>query len=198
MKTPAAPEPALRRDATRTKAAILEAAGALFSDRGYAQAGIRDIAQRAGINSALVLRYFGSKEQLFEAALMEALHPDVLFDTPRERFGEHVVRKLMELEGQSPNPLSMVALALGEPQARAVASRLIREQVIVPLSRWLGAPQAESRAARIAMLCSGFRMYCTLAPFDPQPLPLEAEAQAWLANILQGIVDQIEDPLLPA
>ena len=61
-----APRP---RDAEQTRAEILRAARLLFATRGYANAGMREIASAAGITPALVVRYFGSKRDLFLAAI---------------------------------------------------------------------------------------------------------------------------------
>jgi AcrR family transcriptional regulator len=57
-----------RRDAAATRRALLDAATALFAERGYDRTTVRDIATRAGVNQALLFRYFGSKEALFAEA----------------------------------------------------------------------------------------------------------------------------------
>jgi AcrR family transcriptional regulator len=49
--------------------AVLEAATELFAARGYAAVSVRDIAQSAGINHALVHRHFGTKREVLKAAL---------------------------------------------------------------------------------------------------------------------------------
>ncbi|MBB4904359.1 TetR/AcrR family transcriptional regulator [Actinophytocola algeriensis] len=54
-----------RRDSVATRQALLDAATALFAERGYDRTTVRDIATRAGANQALLFRYFGSKEALF-------------------------------------------------------------------------------------------------------------------------------------
>jgi AcrR family transcriptional regulator len=58
-----------RRDPEYHRAAILAAARAAFTEKGYTRATIRDIAQRAGVTHGLVLRQFSTKEQLFLAAV---------------------------------------------------------------------------------------------------------------------------------
>jgi AcrR family transcriptional regulator len=58
-----------KRDASATKAALLRAAQELFTERGYERTTVRDIADRAGVNQALLFRYFGNKEDLFQAVL---------------------------------------------------------------------------------------------------------------------------------
>jgi AcrR family transcriptional regulator len=54
-----------RRDPDK-KMAILRAARRLFTERGYADTTVRDIADRAGVNQSLIFRYCGSKHELIE------------------------------------------------------------------------------------------------------------------------------------
>lgn len=58
-----------RRDPVATKAALLRAAVAEFAAKGLAGARIDEIAQRAGVNKQLVYHYFGSKDDIYAAAL---------------------------------------------------------------------------------------------------------------------------------
>jgi AcrR family transcriptional regulator len=55
-----------------TKARLLEAAGEEFAERGFGEARVRAICERAGANLAAVNYHFGGKEQLYLAAVMEA------------------------------------------------------------------------------------------------------------------------------
>lgn len=48
---------------------ILEAAEALLGEVGYDGVSMRDVAQRAGVNKALIFYYFSSKAELFERVL---------------------------------------------------------------------------------------------------------------------------------
>jgi AcrR family transcriptional regulator len=52
-----------------TRAALLDAARAVFAERGYDGATVRAIAERAGVDPAMVNHWFGGKEPLFVAAL---------------------------------------------------------------------------------------------------------------------------------
>jgi len=56
-------------DADATRRDLLDAGAALFEERGYQGATLRDIGERAGVDPALVARYFGSKEGLYLASL---------------------------------------------------------------------------------------------------------------------------------
>ena len=46
---------------------IMESAEKLFADKGFSGTSVRDIAETAGVNLAMISYYFGSKEKLFEA-----------------------------------------------------------------------------------------------------------------------------------
>ncbi len=48
---------------------ILDAAEELFADKGFEGTSVRDIAQRAKINVAMISYYFGSKEKLLESLI---------------------------------------------------------------------------------------------------------------------------------
>ena len=54
-----------RIDGAETREAILKAAESEFAEKGFALASAREICRRAGVNSALLSRYFGSKESLY-------------------------------------------------------------------------------------------------------------------------------------
>jgi Transcriptional regulator len=65
--------PAARaRDAGKTRQLLLHAARRRFARDGYSATTVRDIATDAGVNVALINRYFSSKEGLFEACLARA------------------------------------------------------------------------------------------------------------------------------
>jgi AcrR family transcriptional regulator len=58
-----------RRDAARSRALLLTAATDLFAERGFDRTTVRDIGERAGVDPALIARYYGGKAQLYLAAL---------------------------------------------------------------------------------------------------------------------------------
>jgi AcrR family transcriptional regulator len=64
--------PKRRRDAAATRSAIFEAATRRFACQGYQYAGVREIAADAGVDAAMVNRYFGSKEGLFAEVIERA------------------------------------------------------------------------------------------------------------------------------
>src|SRR3546814_647330 len=72
-----------KRDATATRAAILTAARDRFLRDSYDSVGLRDIANGAGVDVALIGRYFGGKEGLFREVVMDEKHPK-LFREPTD------------------------------------------------------------------------------------------------------------------
>jgi AcrR family transcriptional regulator len=83
-----------RRDATATKAALLSAARELFIERGFDHTTVRDIAALAGANQSLLFRYFGSKEALFRAAMINQ-SDQLLAETPPEQLVGAVLARLL-------------------------------------------------------------------------------------------------------
>src|SRR5271170_2265833 len=60
------------RDAAASKDALLQAAQTLFGQHGFEGTTIREIGERAGADAALIARYFGSKADLYIAAVAAA------------------------------------------------------------------------------------------------------------------------------
>ena len=59
--------PGRRRDAAATRDALLTAGGELFAERGYDGVPVAAIAQKAGVNKAMINYHFGGKRKLYLA-----------------------------------------------------------------------------------------------------------------------------------
>ncbi|WUD70734.1 TetR family transcriptional regulator [Streptomyces sp. NBC_00510] len=74
--------PSRKRDSTRSRERLFQAASELFSERGFDRTTIRDIGERAGVDPALIARYFNNKSGLYTAVLRaelgDATPPDLL------------------------------------------------------------------------------------------------------------------------
>ncbi|MCB2080085.1 MAG: TetR family transcriptional regulator [Novosphingobium sp.] len=176
------------RNAEATRAALLEAAQAVFSSTSYAQAGIRQIAEKANTSSAMVVRYFGSKAGIFEAAMVAAVPTALALANDRGTFGAFMARALLDPANEIKPPM-MMALASGDPEASAIAERVMYEQGVVALADWLGGERARERAMAIAMTATGFALY--LRQFDwPRITQGERDVlERWFAGQVQALVD---------
>lgn len=187
-KTPAPRKAGVKqRNAASTKAAILAAAQSAFATEGYANVGVREIAAAAGVDRALIVRYFGSKEALFEAALTERLQYGYSTDIDRENFGKEAVRNFLGESGNGPSPLLMMVMASADPTVRAVSMEIEERLVLKPLARWIGPPNGKARALNIIMLWSGFLLYLRLGL--PSLRKITPATRKWLEDSIQALVD---------
>lgn len=174
----------------RTKQAILQAAQALFATRGYAEAGVRDIAGLAGVNPALIARYYGSKLELFEVALDSLLDVTPFTTVDRAVFGERLAAAFFETRPDAASVIPMLVFAAGDSQARQSALRLLGERVVRPLEAWFGEAQADERSAQLIAVITGFYTYRLMLPLKPLTGEPSASMRQWLARTLQEIVDR--------
>lgn len=149
---------------------------------------MRGIAADAGIDPALVVRYFGSKEKLFEEALAASLDVAPLTAVPRAEFGKAVVAYFLADGDGARNPLPMMVLAAADPAARAVTVRLLASHVLAPIGAWIGTDDGAARAARILAICSGFFTYRLLLPIGYFADDLDPATRTWLERALQAAV----------
>lgn len=179
-----------RRDPIQTRARILAAAQEAFAEIGYQQAGIRDIAARAGVTSPMLLHYFGSKLGLFEAALIASMDNDALFEAPKEGFGRYLMEQLSNRSLAIRTP-ALIALSTGDEEARAVTARVARDHAIEPLAQWLGPPNGHARAVQISMLAISYILFTRQVPLLAQESEADRDLTNRTAETIQAIVDAV-------
>ena len=72
----------IRGDGEKTREALIEAAGELAAERGWANVAARDVCDLAGVNCASVNYWFGGRDQLYEVVLSRI--PDTIFSQELE------------------------------------------------------------------------------------------------------------------
>ena len=190
---PSAATPKRVRNAEKTKANIIAAAQTLFSQRGYAQTGLRDIAKAADVSLALPARYFESKAGLFEAALKDALGLQGILSADKHSFGRNLVQAVLDPTMPITMP-AMISLAIGDDEAAAVAREFTKQHILEPIAKWLGRPHGRARAYVILMISTGFVIYNRHIILDASH-PSRSKVGAWLENTVQEIVDGSEEAL---
>lgn len=145
---------AFTRRSEATRAAILAAARQLLITKGYEAMTIRAVAAEAGIDPSMVMRYYGSKDGLFAAAVdVDLLLPDPL-GWPREEVGarlaDHIVARW---EGALSDELIILLLRSVATKRVAVEAmnRMNHSQILKFVARVTGdEPDAGRRAALLA------------------------------------------------
>ncbi|PBC62579.1 TetR family transcriptional regulator [Streptomyces sp. Tue6028] len=180
--------------APATRDQILEAARAEFSERGYEKASVRGIAKAAGVDSALVHHYFGTKEQVFEAAIEVAFAPALaapaaIEDGPLDGVGERLTRFVF---GVWENPatrtplLAIVRSAVNNEAAAAVFRRLVAAQLLRRIVQQLDLPDAELRAELAAAQLVGTAMLRYVIKIEPLASADLERIVARVAPVVQG------------
>ncbi|HEY5332684.1 MAG TPA: TetR family transcriptional regulator, partial [Solirubrobacterales bacterium] len=143
-------------DAEASRRALLDAARRVFDEVGYDRATTREIGERAGVDPALIARYFDSKEGLFIAAIAAGsaeeegieFEPAALLALLLERWEER---------GHSPISRALASPAL-TPGAREQISAVVGDRVLdglVAELRAAGAADPELRAELLVALAVG-------------------------------------------
>jgi AcrR family transcriptional regulator len=154
--------PKRRRDAAATRTAILEAATRRFAFQGYQGAGVREIAADAGVDAAMVNRYFGSKEGLFAEVVEHAIDIRYLVDGDRATLAERLARAVVygraDVAGDRRIPLLLILRSATETSAAELIGPSLDRNLLQPLAEHLDGPDAKVRAAMVIAQCAGFSM----------------------------------------
>jgi AcrR family transcriptional regulator len=184
-----------------TRAAILRAARRLLASGGYEATTIRAVAKEAGIDPSMVMRYYGSKEGLFAAAVDVNLHLPQPAQLPRDRVGHMLARHLISRwEGElSDEFIRLLLRSAGTNKAAAEQFRQIFERQVVKFVIALtgNGPDAARRAAMVSSQVLGVA-YCRYILELPAMVRIDADTLArTLAPVLQhyltGDLDAVVD-----
>ncbi|WP_222950593.1 TetR/AcrR family transcriptional regulator [Sphingomonas sp. JC676] len=147
-----------------TRAAILRSARRAFAEVGYDGAGVRSIAQGAGVTAMLVNRYFGSKEHLFAEVVADSMADPVILSPENiasPTIGRDFAAALVGLTGAEEHPLDGF-LILFRSASSPVAARIAREQIEAihqaTASAAVRGDRAPQRAALMLSLVAGVQM----------------------------------------
>ncbi|MFE3190095.1 TetR family transcriptional regulator [Nocardia sp. NPDC059240] len=148
-----------RSDATR--AAILEAARRRFAEDGYRKATIRAIAADAGIDPSMVMRYYGNKDGLFDAALDVDLELPDLGAAASDSLGALLAGRFLELWEQPPTSdilLTLLRSAVTDEEVHERMQRIFTGQLMPAVLRFGDPADAPHRAGLIATQILGLAL----------------------------------------
>jgi AcrR family transcriptional regulator len=154
-RAPASPR-GRRRGSPDTRSAILGAARSSFAAHGFAGTTIRAVAASAGVDAALVHHYFGTKDELFLAALELPVDPRALIGPavtgPVEEAAERFLAVFLSVwdDPEFRPSLVAVARALMDPSANRLLSDGILPVIIEPVGTALGIDRPQERMPLVA------------------------------------------------
>lgn len=141
------------RNAAATREAMLASARRHFARESYENVGLREIAGEAGVDPALVSRYFGSKEQLFREAL-RGEDPLSLDGVTREELPAYLASLFFAHAGKSPDKaaakvdcLLMMLRSASSQRASEIVREAIGTDILEPMAALLTGEDAEMRAS---------------------------------------------------
>jgi AcrR family transcriptional regulator len=166
--------PGRRPGDSQTREAILAAARARFAAHGWDRATIRAIAGDADVDPALVLHFFGSKADLFTAAMSWPLGTGAAVEQvvtgPRSQVGRRLVEFFLSVweDPERREPIMvMVRAATTNDQAAKLLRRTLMTLILGPVGERLELPDVDLRMSLCGSQLLGLGMNRYVLAFEP-------------------------------
>jgi len=176
---------------TASRDAVLAAARARFADQGYDATTMRQVAGDAAVDPALVHYFFGSKAELFVAAVEYPVDPAEvvarLAAMPRDGIGEEMARVFLEAwRSDRAQPLfALLRSVAAHENAAAMLREFISREVVGRLARDLGLDRPDLRAALCGSQLVGLATIRHVVPLEPLASAETGAVAAWVGPTLQ-------------
>ena len=176
-----------------TEERILGAARELFSRLGYDRTTIRAVAADADVDPALVMHYFGSKEELFAAAIHVDLEQVVV--GPEDELADRLLAKLGDKLREEPAAqLALLRSMLTNDQAAEGVRRAMAAECSQVVGTAIGGRDATLRAALISATKVGVLVGRYLLQLDGLRDADPAEITEILRPCFHSLVDHEVEP----
>ncbi|MPZ97249.1 MAG: TetR family transcriptional regulator [Propionibacteriales bacterium] len=178
-----------------TRGEILSSARESFASKGFEGTTIRAVAAAAGVDPALVHHYFGTKDDLFIAALElpfdpRELAPDIL-GGGLDGAGERLLTVFLTVWDDPDTRLPLAALlragATGEPAASLLRDGILR-MVLAELAEVLDPAEAKVRGELVASQLLGLALARYLLALEPLASAPAEDLVTWMAPNLQRYI----------
>ena len=176
----------------RSEAAILHAARELFAREGFQRTTIRAVAGAAGVDPALVMQYFGSKELLFAAATRWSNEHSSMLAATSDTLARAAVDDLLAHFGSDADGEAAIALmrnCLTHPTALAA----MRDEVMcdrkAAVAGLLEGDDVELRAGLFAACLVGLGMARYLIQLEPVASAAPEDLHRLMEPVLRALID---------
>ncbi|GAA2795353.1 TetR family transcriptional regulator [Streptomyces showdoensis] len=153
---------------------ILEAARTQFAERGYDKTSVRGIAKAAAVDPALVHHYFGTKDEVFAAAIEVSFEPATaipqIVGGPRDAIGERLARffiSVWENPATRAPLLAVVRSALTHEAAAKVLRGFVLRRLLERIAAELDVPDPKLRAELAASHMIGIAILRYVIQVEP-------------------------------
>lgn len=181
-----------RRDAADSRERLLNAAGELFAERGYDRTTVREVGLRAGVDPALIARYFGSKAALYLTSLRHSAPP--VSETPFDAADPLAVQRL--LERISRNGITPTLFAAVRPHEDAdlqtAAFELLEGRLVAPAAeqaRHVDLDHARLRAEIVTAALAGVVLSRTSGALETLSHAPVADVARLVAQLLGALLE---------
>ncbi|MDT7577113.1 MAG: hypothetical protein QOH17_3446 [Pseudonocardiales bacterium] len=181
-----------------TRAQLLDAARAEFAERGYEGATVRRIAERAGVDPAMVNHWFGGKEALFTASLDIPVSPaqilaEIIPGDP-EQLGSRIVKRFLTVwDATGGGPLAaLIQSVAGHEDAARMLREFVRNVMVGPIVGAVSPDRHELRGALVGSQLIGLGMMRYLLMLEPLA---SAEPAVVVATIAPTVQRYLTGPL---
>jgi AcrR family transcriptional regulator len=172
------------RRSDATKEAILTAARERFAGDGYERATIRAIAADAGIDPAMVMRYFGNKEKLFAAAAEFDLRLPDFTEIPPGEIGRRIAGHVIDRWDGDETLMALLRAAVTNPAA-ADRMRGIFAAQLGPAVQAIAPDNVPERAGLVATQVLGLALTRYVLRLPPVVAMDRDTVVAWIGPTLQ-------------
>jgi len=196
MPTKTATTPGPRDERGVLAGRILDEARTSFAQHGYAGTTIRAVARAADVDPALVYHYYGSKEELLEAAttLPQSFFDEIVsaWSTPPDRAGEALVRRML---GNWQNPLhsqilrAVMQISGNVESTRAKLAGIIANSIMGPAAQTLDEDERVLRSSLVSSQLMGLAFMRFVWQIEPIASMSDEDLVAMIGPTIQRYVD---------
>jgi AcrR family transcriptional regulator len=177
-------------DSKASREALLAAAREVFDEVGYERATTRELGERAGVDAALIARYFGSKEGLFLAAIATGAYDESEFPAEPKELLAFLLERWDE-RGHNPLNQAVVSSSLPEEMRRRAREAVRdRNQRLIGQMRERGVPSPGLRADVFVALAVGVGMTRANGTLET----IATASREELLEVLLPMIDALESP----